>query len=84
MLFLACSLQLHEHLLIYFCITETCCLVLYLMLASNLEIRMRLGHFGLATVDIKALRSENGTQTKDNSMGRSHHVSLFVQMRVID
>ena len=24
------------------------------------------------------------TQTKDNLMGRSHRVSLFVQMRVID
>jgi hypothetical protein len=54
------------------------------MLAWNLEIWMRLGHFGLATVDRKVLRSESGTQTKENLMGKSHHVSLFVQMRVID
>jgi hypothetical protein len=54
------------------------------MLAWNLEIQMRLGHIGLATVDRKALRSENGTQTKENLMGRLHHVSLCVQMRVID
>jgi len=54
------------------------------VLAWNLEIRMRLGHIGLATVDRKDLKSESGTQKKENLMGRSHHVSLFVQMRVID
>jgi hypothetical protein len=54
------------------------------MLACNLEIRMRLGHIGLVMVDRKVLRLENGTQTEENLMGRLHHVSLFVQKRVID
>jgi hypothetical protein len=54
------------------------------MLVWNLEIQMKLGHFGLAIVGIEALRSEKGTQTKEHLMERSHHVNLFVQMRVID
>jgi len=32
----------------------------------------------------KGFEAESGTQTKENLMGKSHHVSLFVQMRVID
>jgi len=42
------------------------------------------GHFGLATVDSKALKSEKGIQIKDHLMARLHHANLFVQMRVID
>jgi len=45
-------------LLIYVSIPEICCLVWYLMLAWNLEIWMRLGHFGLATVDRKVFRQK--------------------------
>jgi hypothetical protein len=79
------SLQLHKSpsdVMIF--VLETCHLVWYLALAWNLEVRMKLGHFGLATVDSKALMSGKGIQTKDHTMARLHHANLFVQMRVID
>jgi len=63
---------------------EKCCLVWYHTLAWNLEIQMKFGHFGLATVDSKALMSGKGIQTKDHPMARLHHANLFVQRRVID
>jgi len=53
-------------------------------LAWNLEIQMKLGHFGLATVDSKALMSGKDIQTKGHLMARLHHANLFVQRRVID
>ena len=67
-----------------FFVLEKYCLVWYHTLAWNLEIQMKLGHFGLATVDSKALMSGKGIQTKDDLMARLHHANLFVQMRVID
>jgi hypothetical protein len=54
------------------------------MLEWNLELRMRLGHFGLAMVGRKALRSGKDIQTRELQMARLHHVNLFVQMRAID
>jgi len=67
-----------------FFVLEKYCLVWYLTLAWNLEIQMKLGHFGLATADNTALMSGKGIQIKDHPMARLHHANLFVQRRVID
>jgi hypothetical protein len=67
-----------------FFVLEKRYLVWYLTLAWNLEIQMKLGHFGLAMVDSKALMSGKGIQTKDHPTARLHHANLFVQTRVID
>ena len=65
-------------------ILELYCLVWYLILAWNLEIQMRHGHFGLPTVCKKDSRSEKGIQTRGQQMAWLHHVDLFARMKVIE
>ena len=45
---------------------------------------MRLGHFGLPTVDKKDSRSEKGIQTRGQQMAWLHHVDLFARLKVIE